>query len=825
MATADPLVRPCERVKARDGQGPRRARSATGKVCNGEVRTRVLDGLRVVDLSTEIAGPYCTKLLADAGAEVVKVEPSEGDAMRRWRSGALFEFLHTSKRSVVGAANDPAVFELCARADVVIESGAPGTLDVHALRARSPALVVVSITPFGQDGPWRDRAATEFTLQAWCGSTGTRGDPERPPVAAGGRIGEWVAGAYGAVAAVAAWRAAAAGGRGEHVDLALLDSMALTMNTYTSVFAEFLGWPVLRRPTRTFEVPSIEPSSDGYVAFTTNSAQQFADFLVMIGRPDLIEDVELARALTRFKRRHEMLELIHAHTKKFTTAELLEQASELRIPSGPVGNGATVTTFDHFVETQTFVPNPSGRFVQPRVPYRISGLEARPFAPAPAVGDGGDPRAVAAGWAERPQGASRDGSDGDAPELPLVGIRVLDCTAWWAGPAATHMLGTLGADVIKIESVTRPDLMRYTSTQPPTEEQWWEWGPLYHGANHNKRGITLDLTRPEGRALLLRLAADADVLLENFTPRVMDNFELGWDILHGVNPRLVMVRLPAYGLRGPWRDRTGFAQTMEGITGMAWVTGWPDGPPLLPRGACDPLAAMHAVFATMLALRDRDSSDVGRLVEVTMIEAALNAAAEQVVEYGASRTLLERDGNRGSHAAPQNVYPCSGDEEWLALAVTDEAQWRLLREHLGDPGWARDPELATVEGRRAAHDRIDAELGAWFATRDARATADALSRGGVPAGYVVDGRDIARNPQLLHRGYFGTERHPVTGAHPIPTIPFRFTSRATRGWLTRPAPTLGEHNREILGGELGLDDDELAALESAGIIGSRPTGA
>ena len=341
-----------------------------------------------------------------------------------------------------------------------------------------------------------------------------------------------------------------------------------------------------------------------------------------------------------------MLELIHEHTTKHTTAELLEQAEALRIPTGPVGNGATVTTFDHFRESETFVKSPSGRFLQPRVPYRISGLESVPFAPAPELSEAVTADEVAVEWGAR--AAPAVAAVADDASLPLAGLRVVDCTAWWAGPAATHMLGTLGADVIKVESVTRPDLMRYTSTQPPTADRWWEWGPLYHGANHNKRGITLDLTRQVGRDLLLRLVADADVLLENFTPRVMENFGLGWDTLHATNPRLVMVRLPAYGLGGPWRDRTGFAQTMEGITGMAWVTGWPDGPPLLPRGACDPLAAMHAVFATMLALRDREQSDDGHLVEVTMIEAALNAAAEQVVEYGASGTLLERAGQPGS---------------------------------------------------------------------------------------------------------------------------------------------------------------------------------
>ena len=773
----------------------------------------MLEEIRVVDCSTDIAGPYCTKLLADAGADVVKVEPAAGDPLRSWGSGALFEFLNTSKRSITLAPADAGFAELCAAADLVVGPG-PAPLDVEALRADHPGLVVTSITPFGLDGPWAGWAATEFTLQAWCGSTGSRGEPAEPPVAAGGRIGEWMAGTYAAVAAIAALHRARRTGLGEHIDVATLDAMTVSMNTYTSVFAEFLGWPALRRPTRTIEIPSIEPSADGYVAFTTNSAQQFADFLVLIDRPDLLEDKELALHLGRFKRRAEFVPIIHGYTTRRTTEQLLERAELLRIPSGPVGNGETVTGFDQFVERKVFVENPCGRFVQPRIPYRISGVEPRPFAPAPAVGE----HDGTVDWT--PKVSSSPGPAGAAP-LPLEGVRILDCTAWWAGPAATHALACLGADVIKVESVSRPDLMRYTSTRRPPEDGWWEWGPLFHGANNGKRGITLDLTRAEGRALFVRLLGTADVLLENFTPRVMEQFDLGWDTVHATNDQLVMVRLPAYGLDGPWRDRTGFAQTMEGITGMAWVTGRPEEPPLLPRGACDPLAAMHAVFATFLALDERERHGEGRLVEAPMIEAALNMAAEQVVEFSAVGRRLERMGNRGPGAAPQGVYRAAGDEEWLALAIETDEQWSRLRRELGDPDWARDPALATVDGRRAAHDRLDGELSRWCAQQHARDTAERLAAAGVPAAEVVDARDVAHNPQMLHRGLFETEHHPVTGSHPIPTLPFRFRDRQ-EGWLRRPTPTLGEHNDEVLGSLLGLSADELAALRDSAVIGDRP---
>jgi crotonobetainyl-CoA:carnitine CoA-transferase CaiB-like acyl-CoA transferase len=790
----------------------------------------VLSGLRVLDCSTEIAGAYCTKMLADAGADVIKIEPAGGDPLRSWGSGALFEFLNTSKRSAVGSLADPAVLARCEDADIVVESGPPGAAGALDLHERNPALVLVSITPYGQDGPWADWGATEFALQAWCGSIATRGVPERPPVAAGGRIGEWMAGTYAAVGAVAAQLTAARTGAGEHVDVAWLDCMSLTMNTYTSVFAEFLGWPAMRRPNRTIEIPSIEATADGYAAFTTNSAQQWADFLLLIGRPDKSDDTDLASALGRFKRRAEAHEMIDAYMSTKTTTEALEEATTLRIPSGPVGNGATVTEFDHFVERGTFVENPSGRFVQPRVPYKISELEPHPLTQAPAL----DTKAAVPEWAEdraEPIVVTGAGSPDDAA-LPLAGIRVLDTTAWWAGPAATHMLACLGADVIKVESVSRPDLMRYTSTRRPPEDGWWEWGPLFHGANINKRGITLDLTSPRGRELFERLLPTADVLLENFSPRVMDQFGLSWRAVHAANPSIVMVRLPAYGLDGPWRDRTGFAQTMEGITGMAWITGWDDGPPVLPRGACDPLAAMHAVFATLLALRDRAVSGDGHLVEVTMIEAALNAAAEQVVEYSASGELLGRHGNRGPVAAPQNLYACAGDEEWLALAVATDAQCATLQEILGDPEWAADPSLATPAGRREAQDDVDAHLGEWCADQKASELAELFASRGVPAGYVTDARDIAWNPQLQHRGYFEVEEHAVTGAHPIPMVPFRYLHRdaaardgARASWMRRPSPLLGEHNDEVLGDLLGLPPEELATLRERDVIGDRPAGA
>ena len=235
---------------------------------------------------------------------------------------------------------------------------------------------------------------------------------------------------------------------------------------------------------------------------------------------------------------------------------------------------------------------------------------------------------------------------------------MIDLTGFWAGPAGTQVLAAFGADVIKVESTQRPDGMRFTSTRPPSVDGWWEWGAVFQGANAGKRGITLDLNRPEGREALLALVAQADVLIENYSPRVLDNFGITWELLQGVNRRLTLVRMPAFGLDGPWRDRTGFAQTMEQATGLAWMTGYPDAAPMVLKGPCDPTAGLHAVVATLAALEKADELGRGVFVEVPMVETALNIAAEVVIEYDAYGAELVRAGNRGPVAAPQNLYRC-----------------------------------------------------------------------------------------------------------------------------------------------------------------------
>jgi len=785
-----------------------------------------LAGLRVLELATDVAGPYATKLLADAGAHVVKVEhPEGGDPLRRWTAsgaaasgdGVLFRFLNTSKRSVAidwtTAAGRAGVATLAADADVVVESVGPDAgLDWATLAARNVAASLVSISPFGRTGPWADRPATEFTLQAWGGSTALRGTRERPPLAAQGRLGEWLGGGYAAIGALAAVLGARRTGRGQHVDVALLEVVHLSMAPFATVVASFGG--VGAAVPRAVEIPSVEPAADGWVGFCTITNQQWRDFLVLIERGDLVDDPELAHYFTRDERRHEVNAMIHAWTRRHTVAEIIERATLLRIPVAPIGNGATVTDLEQFRQRGVFVPQPGGPLVQPRAPYRLGHGTLRPFAPAPRLGEhGGDPA-----WPPRQPAAPPDG----AP-LPFAGLRVLDFTMFWAGPFVGHFLATLGADVVKVESIQRPDGIRLASTQQPGADLWWEWSAMFQGINTGKRGVTLDLSQARGLEIAKALIARADFVVENFSPRVFDNLGLRYDDLARANPRLVMVRMPAFGLDGPWRDRVGFAQTMEQVSGLAWVTGYADGPPVIPRGPCDPLAGMHAVLALLVALEERRRTGRGQLVESTMVEAVLNATAGQMLEWQAYGTLLGRDGNHGPEAAPQNLYACRGDEQWLALAVATDAQWEALVALLGRPAWATDAALATAAGRRAAQDRVDAALAEWCRPQERDALVETLLARGIPAAPVLPARDAAANPQMRARGFFEPVAHPLLGTHEIPRLPTRFSALGPR-WYRIPAPTLGQHTEAVLREWLGLDDGALAALRAGGVIGERPAG-
>lgn len=791
-----------------------------------------LDGFTVVDLSTGIAGAYCTKLLSDGGAEVIKVEPPQGDPLRYWSAsgaatgadGALFSFLAGGKHSVVtdpADSDDDFVGALLAGADAVVWSRGSAVAERFAperMRRDHPHLIVTAITPFGLDGPWRDRAATEFTLQAWSGGIFGigRGSPDLPPAFVGGQVGEYLAGAYASAMTLASWYARRNGAVGDLLDLSMLETQILGLTYYPVSYFEMLGRPW--RDARKVTVPGIASAKDGLVDVGCGTAQQWFDLCAMTGHPEWIDEDS---PLSITQQANEKAEAIYAWVKEQTVEEIRDLATAFRIPNAPVANGANVTELDHFQYRSSFVTNPRDGFTQPGHPYRLTPASLRPPQPAPRLGE----HTEAYQMSVMP---ARPAPSRDRPEvLPFSGLRVLDLTTFWAGPSCTHPLGMLGADVIHVESTRRPDGTRLIAGIPVSEPQWWERSPIFSALNTNKRGLTVDLQHEAGREVLRKLIATADVIVENFTPRVLEQIGLDFDTVRAVQPTAIMLRMPGFGLDGPWRDNPAFAYVIEAASGVSWLTGFPERNPYEPYSIGDPNAGVHALNALLLALEHRNRTGQGVLVEAAMVDAALNIAAEQVIEYSAYGALLQRDGNRGPTAAPQNLYRTADIDEfgrldcWVAIAIATDGQWEALRDALGRPGWAMRPELASVAGRRAQHDLIDVHLGAWCAERGGDEIVELLWPLGVPVAKAVQPHRQAELPQLCYRGFFEVVTHPVNPAVRHSTLPVRSTHGPNR-FHRRPAPLLGEHNHELLC-ELGLSDAEIAALEAHGVIGSAPT--
>ncbi|RUP01659.1 MAG: CoA transferase [Mycobacterium sp.] len=742
-----------------------------------------LTGLHVVEIATGISGPYAAKLLADLGAEVIKIEPPEGDSLRLWgpfpepaagRHGGLFEYLNAGKRGATFDLATPdgqaGARELVAGAHVLIENLPPGGLQKFGLE---PAQALqVSISHFGRTGPWRDRAATPLTMQAVSGWISAR-DPDRPPVQAGARISEYVAGAYAALGALTALRL-----DGRVVDVSEFEALLSTL-PYPMLMSERMRSLGLPPNQRSAPMLGVVRAADGWVGINCLTGQHWLDVCAMLGLPEYGEH-QIAIMLGG-PERAEFFAAAEPLLIQRTVAETVDLCQAMRIPAAPVHDGATVLDCPQYAKRGFFIE--TAGFRRPGAPFRMSKTPVAQ--PEPAPRPGGRARWSGSGRPWPPATSS----------MPFAGLRVLDLSTFWAGAYLTCYLGAFGADIIKVESIQRPDGHRYSGAYPFEGEDWYERSALWQATNLNKKDITLDLTAQGGRDIAHRLAADADVVVENFSPRVVEQFGLDYESLIAIKPDVIAVRMPGFGLEGPWRDYVGWALNIEQTSGMTAATGYAEGPPCNLQGPADPVVGVHAGVALLAALEHRRRTGEGQLIEIAQIEVAACVTAEPVIEYSMNGVVLPRPGNR-LRGYLQGVYPTIDGDVWVAVSLPDEG---LLD-----------------------HDMFDDLVAGWTRTRKSADIVESLRAQGIPAEELATGDRMYDFAQLDARRFYQEFTHPVTGPRRYPGWPFRITP-GPPSHHRAGAPTLGQHNDEILRG-LGLSDDELAALRAQRVIGERLPG-
>ena len=856
-----------------------------------------LAGLHVLDLSGYIAGPFCTRLLAGFGADVVKVERPGGDPIRHWgpfpdddaspEAGAMHLYLNQGKRSVVldleSTAGREALAELIDWADVLVEGYRPGTMErwgfgYHELAATNPGLIYVSITSFGQDGPYRDFAAWEITTYALSGMMYITGEADREPLKNGGYLGQYGTGHNAFDATLVALWERERSGLGQQLDISVIESVGSLLE-FTDMFWVYRGevWPRTGNGSRA--AWGVYPAADGYVGVVSGPPRRWA----MI--PKLVESEELADE--RFRQpgaqnvlRDEidalMLPFLITHPKE----EIYRRAQELGMPFGFVATPADFFKSEQLAYREFFeeidhphvgparYPTIAARFTDGlwqlgRAPLLgehqdeiLSGLLGRPGAgnpaptpPADGPASGGTPageplprparQPVITPTGQRPgmfpAFVERTGpfNEDMTRAGPLDDITVLDLSMVWAGPYATKLMTDLGATVIKVEVNSHMDSVRgpaipapiggigIYAANDPAEEPWNRSG-YFNKLNRGKLDLCMNIVESAGREVLHELISLADVVIENFGGGVFERMGYGRRVLEELNPGVVFISMPPGGNGGPEANYVGYGVAIEQLGGIVGRTGYPGGIPIKSGiNYGDPVAGIHAMGYIMIALHHRRRTGRGSYIDLSQREAAICWLGDEVVEYDLTGREPVRIGNRDEFMAPAGAYRCQGDDDWIALACGNNEEWAALAEAIERNDLAADPELGSLAGRRARHDELDQAINSWCSGRGADQAMSELQGAGLAAGVVSPNRRVIEDPHLNARGFFPIVDHRSVGGHVVAGPAWRFSR--TPAAIRRAAPELGQHTDYILKELLGKSPEEIARLHASGVLESTPT--
>lgn len=805
-----------------------------------------LHGLRVVEL-TDATGAYAGRLLADLGADVVLVEPPEGCAARRFgpylhgathvEQSIFHWWMNASKRSIVVDVSSPHGRQEFARlvrnADLLICSGSPADLaargiDVNALLAGNPRLVATVITPFGLNGPLRDYRADDLVLLAMGGLLYLAGYPGEHPTAVHGYQSYLAASLFAATGSLVALHAAARSGLGQLVDVAIQDCVAQALETAAQNY-DLTGKVRTRIGTGQQDAGfGLFPCKDGLVSVViglsggTGPSSWDAMAQWLADDPDAAVFKEPCwrdsayRGTAAAKQRFAGVFMRFARTR--TKKELYASGQALGLSVSPIATTQDVANDDQLLARGFFVdvehPELARTIPYPGPPYRLSRTPARIRRRAPMLGEHAvEIRAEMAGVrsAARPTAAV-----GMPLRWPLDDIRIADFTWVGAGPFATKPFADHGADVIKIESSTRPDPTRMSP--PFAGHAGANRSGYFANRNSSKRSICVNLKAPEGLAVARRLIECSDVIFNNFRPGAMQRFGLDYDDVVALKPDIVYAEMPAFGNEGPARNYGGFGAAIAAACGLHNLSGDAEKLPVgtgthYPDHIINPL---HAAVGILAALYHRRLTGEGQRVELAQFESSVNCVGFALLTYLANGEVLVRQGNRDGRHAPRAVLRCAGEDRWCAISVASEVEWCGLCNAVDRADWLTDPRYAQLDARLRHQDELERELESWTRNLDPYDVMQRLQAAGVPAGVVQTAADlIDRDPSLRERHWKYLE-HPEMG-RALYDGPAFLLGR-TPGGLLRPAPLLGQHTHEVLSQVLNYQESEIERMQHAGTL-------
>ena len=539
-----------------------------------------------------------------------------------------------------------------------------------------------------------------------------------------------------------------------------------------------------------------------------------------LGRPEIAADPRYA-GRERLRLAGEIGEAFAEALQERSAEEVFHEGQAWRVPFGLVPSMAQIVELLPHRERgfMVSVEHPiAGTVKVPGVPYVSTATEARPTRP-PMLGEHN--REILEAAEPAVEIATSRVPDSAVPS-PLAGLRVLDLSMWFSGPLVTQILGDAGADIIKVESVQRIDGWRGAALA--NVERAWERSPNFNWVNRSKRGITLNLADPRGVELVKRLVADADVVIENYTPRVMGNFGLEYETLRLIKPDLIMMSMPGFGSNVSWRDYVAFGMSTEQMAGFSHLTGYDGGPPIFTgTNGGDPFVGVVGAITVVSALHHRERTGEGQHIDLSQVEACTLFVGDAIAGWTLAGVDPGRTGNAHHARAPHGIYQCR-DHGWIAIDCQDDAQWATLAALIGHSDWATEVSpCAVVEGRLKERSSLDEAIAAWTRSQGHIELAETLQGMGVAAGAVLSGPELLADAHLQARGAFIVQDRDLVGPAHYPGQPHRFRFAAPAP--NRRAPYLGEHSNEVLRERLGLGDEELTELEAADITGSLPMAA